>query len=318
VLKQRAEPVFVSYAKAKYGRCGGAGDPIALEMLFDRLCVRHRDFGTVTAESWHRDIYDGKTHKIRQLPRSLPGDTRDIITGGWTNLSDSPQYFMAILGSHEGSGAHGAQRGAEEKGGGFAVLSKTEIQAQQVEQRLASQAGRVYGTCRTDSEGRVVVPPGHMLVFFQRLLHAVAPQKKGGGDAHSLRYFNGFRLTRERVPLFQDQGRVIADGGVPRIPSGQLPPMFSVNHYIQFNKTSAPAIDKYRKWGERTFDRRVLFQRRTKDGHTYYTPGSPQDRTPSANRARAMVSLASYGMLTPEYRYSDGDIAVMSPQPLCR
>ena len=49
-----------------------------------------------------------------------------------------------------------------------------------------------------------------------------------GGPApsveHALRVFHGFRLTTEDASLFDHEG-VLANGAVPRIPSGQIPPI---------------------------------------------------------------------------------------------
>lgn len=311
-LKDRIAPVFAAYARAQYG---GSARDVNLEMLFDRLCVRHDDFGPVSAESWHRDIYDGKKYKIRQLPQSLPGHKRDIITGGWVNLSSHDQYFVGILGSHNTAHAHEAQAGAEKHGGGFAELSKEQIAAQDPKGQLKAQASKRIGSCNTDKKGKIVIRPGQMLVFFQRLLHAVESARPKH-DEFSLRYFSGFRLTCETNSLFEDIRRVIDLGAVPRIPSGQVPPMFSANHRLWFNREQSSAIEKFRRWGKRTFRTSVLFQRKTKSDAIYFTPGSPDNRNPYANKARIMDSLAAYGMLSEAYRYDARDYQVLLPERL--
>lgn len=316
-LKHKVRPIFKQYILQTY-QANARG--IRLEMLFDRLCVRHHTFGNVSAESWHRDIYDGKEFKIRELPRTLPPrsrgteSSRDIITGGWVNLSSKDQKFIGILGSHDTPEAHAAQEGAEREGGGFAMLTPKEIVDQDVKGQLQRQASNQFGSCRTDNKGNTVIPPGHMLIFFQRLLHSVAPSKKSA--EFSLRFFTGFRLTKELVPLFQETARVIENGEVPRIPSGQMPPMYSGNHYAQFNSNTQNAARKFRNWASNTFVRQVLFQRSTKNGQTYYTPGSPKNRDPSANKGRYMTSLADYGLMTDQFEYSDDDKKIITPELL--
>lgn len=319
-LKSKAVPIFKEYVQQKFT---GTSSDTRLEMLFDRVCVRNPVFGNVTAEMWHRDIYDGKGFKLRQLPRTLPPlspgaeDSRDIITGGWLNLSSGDQKFVGIMGSHDTSDAHAAQAGAERESAGFAMLTQQQVTEQDVGGRLERQAGKRFGSCTTDDLGKTVVPPGHMLIFFQRLLHSVeSPKKSAQTDEFSLRYFSGFRLTQEQNPLFQDTLRVIQNGGVPRIPSGQTPPMYSANHYSFFNKNHPDAIEKFREWAGTTFVSQVLFARKTKDGRVYHTPGSPNDTEPSANKGRYMMSLAGYRLMADKYIYSNADIAVLYPERL--
>lgn len=265
-----------------------------LEVLFDRLCVRSSDFGDVTKESWHRDIYDGEKFGLR----NLPGD--DEIFGGWINLSDRSQRFVGIAKSHKGADAKAAQR----MGGGFSQLTEAQIRDQAVLERLARQAGRRIGSVVADDEGHLLVPPGHMIVFFQRLLHSVAGGKQP--KEPQLRLFFGHRLTHESTPLFPLE-EVLTNNAVPRIPSGQVPPMYSQNHYAFFSKTP-----RYRDWAHKTFKRQCLFQRTTPKGDAYFTPGSADDRDPNANRQRTMPSLAAMGFAP--YQYSTGSRATLTPE----
>jgi len=279
------------------------GDNARCEMLFDRVCVRAKAFGDVSKESWHRDVHDGPKYGHRALPRTLDGGRHlDDIFGGWLNLSDGPTSFRGIAGSHRGADAVEAQR----RGGGFAALSKAEIEAQHVEHRLALQANGRIGTADTDADGHIVVPPGHLLVFYQRLLHAVAGGKQP--EEPQLRLFVGHRITTETVPLFPLE-RVLANNAVPPIPSGQTPPMYSQNHYGFFSTT-----DKYRTWGARTFQPACLFQRTTPDGRAYATPGSKDDRDRDANAKRYMPSLSAMGF--EPYEYTSRTRRALEPEPL--
>ena len=300
-MKGLMTPLFLEYARLRGFKNA------KLEKLFDRLNVRCEAFGAVTAEEWHRDIYDGEQYKLRPLPCSLVDATGanvpDEIFGGWVNLSDRPQRFVAIVGSHRGADAMEAQR----KGGGFAKLTPQQIEDQNVHARLLRQANRTIGTSHTNEEGHIIIPPGHVLVFYQRLLHSVAGGKQPAEP--QLRIANGVRLTGENVPLF-DHDVVIANNGVPHIPSGQTPPMYSANHYSFFSTTP-----RYRDWGLHTFKDVCLFERTVKaTGQVYYTPGSKHDQNKKANTGRYMPSLVEMGL--EPYPYTPEAIKALTPTPL--
>jgi len=301
VKKYVGFPLFRDYVNSLLG---ADGDDVRLELLFDRLCVRCESFGTVSAENWHRDIYDAAKFGLPPLPRSLPGGKMDEIFGGWLNLSDVDQYFVGILGSHHGDAAERAQ----EKAGGFATLTEQEIDDQQVNERLAMQKNARYGhTLRTNDKGHIVVPPGHQLIFFQRLLHAVASGKQP--KAPQLRMFVGFRLTTMKAPMFADTFEsVVENFAVPRIPSGQIPPMYSNNHYAQFSKPNS----HFRTWAESTFKRTCLYDR----PGGYSTPGSRNNLDMHANKNRYMPSLSVMGLSDDMEPYSVSDRKTMQPELL--
>lgn len=319
-LKAALRPLFAAYAEMVLGTTDG----VALEALFDRLCVRCEAFKRPVPEAWHRDIYDGESYKLRPLPHSIPADDsdddeplderhrrkttaaprlrEDLLFGGWTNLDAREQAFVCLPKTHDEP-----LRGKK----GFASFDEAEIKEYRFNERLAAQAsGRMGNTVRFNAKGEVIVPPGHTIVFLQRLIHSV----KGGKqpDTPALRLFHGFRLTGERASLM-DHAVAVENGGVPRIPSGQLPPMFSSNHFAFFcsDKTS-----EWRDWSVRTFYDVCLFERDGKK--TYKTPGSKDNRNPFVNHAkvRAMPSLAEMGLWTEAYAYSAHDRAVLTPEPL--
>ena len=269
---------------------------LRLEVLYDRLCVRADAFGKVTEESWHRDIYDGPKYGLRTLP------PEDEIFGGWINLSAHTQRFVGLVGSHAGPEAREAQR----RGGGFATLTEAQMRAEKVDARLEAQAGRTFGSVRADANGHLLVPPGHMLIFFQRLLHSVAGGKQP--QEPQLRLFFGHRLTTETTPLFP-LDEVIVNNAVPRIPSGQVPPMYSQNHYAFFSTK-----ERYREWGDITFKRQCLYRRKTPKGVTYFTPGSAENRDVQANRERTMPSLAAMGFAP--YPYTPQARAALTPEDI--
>ena len=277
-LRRSLLPLFTAYAAV-------AGLHSAhLETLIDRLCVRCRDFGNVSSESWHRDIYSGS----RDLPES------DVIFGGWANLSNDVQRFVCLLGSHND---------ARDNSSGFAVLSPEDIKKHALRERLLAQANKHYGSVKTNAHGHITIPPGHVVIFFQHILHTVLGGKQP--IVPQLRLFCGYRLTHDTCPLFNYD---TTNMSVPYLPSGQMPPMYSQNHYMFFSKSA-----KYREWGQKTFRPQCLFARTTKDGTMYHTPGCFND-TGCFNKQRTMSSLAQMGLsLEP---YTSDDISILRPQPL--
>lgn len=296
-------PLLAAFVKRRFGCAAGRG--VLLEALFDRLCVRCEAFNRPSAEVWHRDIYAAEKFSLRPLPRSLPGGARDLIFGGWTNLDHREQRFIGLLGTH----VEGFTSTSEAEG--FAEFSKEEIARFRFEARLAAQANGRYGnTVRTDARGHVRIPPGHCIVFQQQLVHSVVSGLQP--DTPALRVYHGLRLTTERVPLF-DIAAVVENGGVPRIPSGQMAVMFSPNHYQYF-----ATHERYRTWGERTFKQQCLYRRVTKANVPYHTPGSQGNRNRAANAGRYMPSLTEMGLWDPRYAYSEREWRAMHPQRLFR
>lgn len=290
-------PVLKDYAENVLGD----GNSVKLESLFDRLCVRYEPFLRPAAETWHRDIYDAKQYNLRPLPKSLPDGREDIILGGWLNLDHREQHFVALLGSHD-EPISGTQ--------GFARFNEAEIAQFGFNERLHEQSSMSYGsTLRTNAGGEIIVPAGHLVLFVQHIIHAVKSGEQPKTPA--LRLFHGFRLTGEDIPLIPHD-EVIEKGGVPRIPSGQLPPMFSKNHYAAFAKATG---GRWREWGATTFKDECLFERSTR-GYVYKTPGSKNNRDVFVNKNRTMPSLQEMGLMTEDFMYADADRDIMRPQSL--
>jgi hypothetical protein len=298
------KPLMREFAERFFGR--KEASTINIEALFDRICVRKDDFKSPTAEAWHRDIYDADTYKLRPLPHSLPQGEQDLLFGGWTNMDYRPQKFVALLGEHNLTGDEHATVG------GFSTFTADQIKRFGFNERLLQQANKRFGaTLQTDDEGNVVVPPGSALIFFQRIVHSV----KSGPQplTPALRVFHGFRLTTETVSLF-DIAAAIENGGVPRIPSGQIPPMYSKNHYAAFNNESEP---RWREWGKRVFKDECLFKRTTTNTkRTYYTPGSQGDLNKAANKGRFMPSLSEMGLWGARFEYSPDERRALTPERL--
>lgn len=129
-------------------------------------------------------------------PTALDGD---VVLGGWINLDDDPQFFSCAPGTHHDVVA------AVQQGSGF----------QKVQAPVSTE--------------KVVVPPGHLLIFYQRLLHEVHPRRL---KKPSFRQFVCWRITRHPGSTLQRHSieQIVRDQAVPRLPSDQIPPIYGKNH----------------------------------------------------------------------------------------
>eukprot|EP00931_Biecheleriopsis_adriatica_P033975 TRINITY_DN19677_c0_g1_i2.p1 TRINITY_DN19677_c0_g1~~TRINITY_DN19677_c0_g1_i2.p1 ORF type:complete len:441 (-),score=40.93 TRINITY_DN19677_c0_g1_i2:25-1347(-) len=142
---------------------------------------------------------DISKHKLEQ----------DEVFGGWLNLDPSSQYFHCVPGSH----CEALQPGRS----GFCREASSSVEVRRMQ--------------------RVEVPCGHMVVFYQHILHEVPRQVI---TVDSLRLFVGWRLTSSLASLqdlaseasaaVPDTDEVICLQAVPLLPSGQSPPMYGLNH----------------------------------------------------------------------------------------
>jgi len=119
----------------------------------------------------------------------------DDIFGGWINLDDTDHYFSCIPGSHKGISKH--------SGFGKEKVADTEIKQ------------------------KIKVPPGHIIIFFERILHEVNKSKVPSKGI--VRLFLGWRLTSSSNSLY-DLTDIFQDQGVPRLKSDQIPAMYSIYH----------------------------------------------------------------------------------------
>jgi hypothetical protein len=143
----------------------------------------------VTRESVHRDTCPG-------------AHAGDYVFGGWINLDATAQHFSAVPGSHT-KGVNG--------GAGFERVEKAEVAGFQAAVK------------------RIAVPPGHVLVFFENIVHEV----EGGSVKHPMaRLFTAFRLTTSPSPLVPDIARLLSQQAVIPLKSGQVPPMFPRLHLV--------------------------------------------------------------------------------------
>jgi hypothetical protein len=140
-----------------------------------------------------------------------------------------------------------------------------------------------------------------MVIFHQRILHEIMAGKK---PYDQFRLFMGWRLTTSGRLLFDEQKRLaIADLGVPPLPSGQLPAVYSKNHRSGWwNRACAVRGQKIpeetmttQQWIQASFVPPVLDR---------------LDETGGFYIARAMQSLTDYGMRN-GYEYNEEDKAII-------
>lgn len=199
----------------------------------------------------------------------------DSIFGGWINLSNEDQKFSCVPKTQ------------------FDPVDETGFVPQ------AKQKGTTYK-----------VPKGHIVVFFQNILHRVS--SSGVKDKPSIRLFFGHRLTLSDQPLFENKEYHINTQAVPQLPSGQYPPMYSSNHITFFlNKMFTP-------WVNEVFREELLTDIVVK-GKNYKSPISTND--PELRNARCMDSLTYYEGLpnstVKKYEdYNPEDVRIMLPHLL--
>lgn len=130
----------------------------------------------------------------------------DMTFGGWVNFDTQSQWFSCAPGTHMTKGA---------PKGGFKKIKKEELV-----KKLEKYPKK-----------KIEVKPGHFLVFFETILHEVLSEKK---NYDSMRLFLGWRLTLNNNPLYSSNIQAAENFAVPRLKSGQLPPMYSQLHWTNW------------------------------------------------------------------------------------
>ena len=225
-----------------------------LEQLFDRMCCRKTGSST-SAESVHRDLNPQTavpTEETIKTTKKKNGKTVEVDTkifvpresdycfGGWINLDETDQRFSCVLGSHTDQIV--MTKGNTESG--FATNERLE---------------RPITVIR--------VPPGHIVVFFQRIQHIVTPSQQKQDSFRQFRCWRLFQsLEHNPEPLNGSKHfeETIRDFGVPRLPSRQIPPMYSSNHTSVFlfkNNSSDPIV-----WSDKKIISKILETKVCKSG----------------------------------------------------
>lgn len=240
---------------------------IKLETLFDRMMYRLVSQQPVE-ESWHRDV----------IPQKLI-NYNDEVYGGWINLDETNQYFSCIPGSHLGVRLW-------DLASGFARIPKDQIP--------------IINKFRH----KITVPPGHMIIFPQYILHEVVAQK---ASHNMMRLFTGWRLTTSSGFLHSDMLERLNKQSIMPLPSGQLPPMYAANHgSFYLHKSFKPIPNRDYKinlieWSNQSLQPVILINRPAKGDYPAYKI-SP----------RWLESLEHYNL--PKYPlYTDEELAIYKP-----
>jgi hypothetical protein len=207
-------------------------------------------------ELWHRDEAKGLE----------PGE---FAFGGWINLDDADQTFIGVPHSH---------LDAKSESRGFYTISKF-----------------LHKDCAERSV-RIRVPPGHILIFYENLIHCVASATK---KYPSYRQFISWAVTKSEKVIIPGLDSRIEDQAIIPLKSGQLPPIYAKLHLVNWpEKTSA-------------FAKNVKPEYRSK--HTFKSGrfAGTTIRVPQ----RFMKSLRE--MNHPMYpEYSEYETKILHPQPL--
>lgn len=199
-----AKPIF-----RKVKELLGKEAPENLEQIVDRMRVL-RPKAQVGQETWHRDTTPKKyTHE------------GDLIYGGWISfdtIGSTPQRFSAFDRSHLMSplDQSKSRKGEGERKEGFEKVSSEESEelTKLKEQNLQQNEGKNWF---------VEVPPGHMLIFQQEILHEVVADTRKN-KPQSYRLFTAFRLTNSRDQFVSNQFGPTLE--TPLIKSGQKADMW--------------------------------------------------------------------------------------------
>jgi hypothetical protein len=200
------------------------GHTYNLEALPDRMMLRKKGV-SATAESWHRDVMPA--NKI---------ELDDELLGGWINLDTSPQYFSTVPGSHLNI------RQSEIRSGFDTLVSSIDRELKQTKEfsqlskleQTKQIALKVKEFTNQNFAHKIEIPPMHMVVFPQYIMHEVVATK---AKIDMFRLFTTWRLTVSEKPLHSINKfgeNIIADQAVPCLGGGMQPPMYSSNHLSYF------------------------------------------------------------------------------------
>lgn len=239
------------------------------EQIIDRILIRPAG-RRPSPESWHRDI----------APDTNPNDR---VFGGWINLDDKDQTFSCVPGTHNDP--------INYKTTGFAKIEPSDK--------------AYYQKHKT----KVKIPPGHILVFDERLIHEVFPK---AFKYTSYRLFMGWRITKSTQPLIPDLEQRLEDQAVMPLKSGQMPRIYPKLYWTN--------------WCDKLIPLKRVFRSKTT---ALYTMASgkhkgrcfrlPHPNTASKTQKAHMHSLRKLRQLNPKVKLYRGYIKrekdILRPQP---
>jgi hypothetical protein len=239
-----------------------ARETIRFEQVMDRLMVRPAG-AAPSAESWHRD----------SSPTAKPGD---VLFGGWLNFDEADQGFSCVL-PQEGN-AFEAPEAETLRAVGFQPVTDPAL-------KKALSAQKTH----------VVVPPGHLLVFVDTVIHEIVAKAK---PYVMQRLFMGWRLTHARKPLLKDLQECLDTMAAIKLKSNQPVPMYAALHWTNHSSV-------LEAFSVEAFKEECLVYTKMK------STGELVEHVP-----RFMPSLAELGMDHAYPRYKPEEKALLTPQTL--
>lgn len=176
----------------------------------DRLMVRPAG-AQPSAESWHKDS-------------SPLAPKQDLIFGGWLNLDEAHQGFSCVLPTD----------------GKALVKDKDKDEDDDLRGRVGFEpiADKTFNKELSKQSTLIKVPPGHLLVFLDEIIHEVLSKKY---DHVTQRLFMGWRLTHAKTPLCKDLAKKLDTMAAIPLKSNQEPPMYAALHWTNHSN----ALEKF-------------------------------------------------------------------------
>lgn len=267
-------------------------DDTKLQTITDRMMYRLKGMKPV-AEAWHRDVMETNEKKLKVTKGDMILDD-DEVYGGWINLDSVPQYFSCIPGSHLDIIQKRIRSGFDTlEGTFFRKLEKANPRASKAE--IMKMVRPILNKVSAHRQ-RFEVPPGHMIIFPQYIIHEVVANR---AEYDMMRQFTGWRLTRSENALYPKE--LFIEQAIIPLPGGMIPPMYAQNHIMFFQKKPVKITPdvKYNliEWSQATFVDEILEH-------------GQRGRIP-----RYIPSLQSLGLeMSPEY--TEEEFEMMSGIPL--
>jgi hypothetical protein len=229
-LIRKTEELIYHHAMVPLAKASGM--PI-LQKIKDRALKRKKGIKP-TKEAWHQDLAP-PTKQCGILP-----EKDDIVFGGWFNPesnSRSAQTFSCIPRTH-------SKCVGDLRGGFFKTMELTE------EQKAAKLS--------------VEVPPGHLLVFNESLVHEVVAIPR---EMDMIRLFTAFVLRTVAKDYMGRTAELLRSQSVMPLKSGQIPPMYTGRDYPM-------RIIDLANWANHAL-RPFMLRERTYRGVRYLIPKQP-------------------------------------------
>lgn len=184
-------------------------------------------------KSWHQDA----------APNALPSD---VIFGGWVNCNTYPQYFRVFPGTHRPESELFTTLGIRKQHNnrGFDKFSPNDLI------KLTN-----YWTSNEDKFSDIEIPPGHMIIFFENLVHAVIPNRHQSlGPMQRMHTswilstspvaLHDRPLTKKAKEAHKPLETYFQEQGLVPVRSGQSTPLYSPMHLFGNNKHLVKGLSK--------------------------------------------------------------------------